>query len=81
MTGQEVLCILGIDYLRKWYFKDSEVYQWAFGVAAVEMEDIKQLSTLPGFSEDPSVVGLLRIKEQQVLIAVVTVYWQQYCTN
>lgn len=45
------------------------------------MEDIKRLSTLSVFLEDPSVVGLLRIEEQQVLMAVVTVYWQQYYTK
>ncbi|PKU32120.1 rna-directed dna polymerase from mobile element hypothetical protein [Limosa lapponica baueri] len=52
------------DYLRRGYFKDPKGYQWAFGEAALSMEKIKQLSSLPGFSEDSSVVGLLHVKEQ-----------------
>ncbi|KAK4824604.1 hypothetical protein QYF61_016873 [Mycteria americana] len=81
VTGPEALCILGIDYLRRGYFKDPKGYWWAFGIAALEMEEIKQLSTLPGLSEDPSAVGLLRAEEQQVLIATTTAHRQQYCTN
>ncbi|KAK4806905.1 hypothetical protein QYF61_012626 [Mycteria americana] len=42
---------------------------------------MKQLSTLPGLSEDPSVVGLLRVEEQQVPSATTTVHQQQYRTN
>ncbi|GAB0208459.1 hypothetical protein GRJ2_003311600 [Grus japonensis] len=79
-TDPEAPCILGIDYLRRGYFKDPKGYRWAFGIAASESEGIKQLSTLPGLSEDPSVVGLLRVEEQQVPIAT-TVHRQQYCTN
>ncbi|GAB0209812.1 hypothetical protein GRJ2_003446900 [Grus japonensis] len=81
VTGPEALCILGIDYLRRGYFKDPKGYRWAFGIAALETEDIEPLSTLPGLSEDPSVVGLLRVEEQQVPIATTTVHQQQYCTN
>ncbi|KAK4810701.1 hypothetical protein QYF61_007675 [Mycteria americana] len=81
VTGPEALCILGIDYLRRGYFKDPKGYQWAFGIAALETEEIKQLSTLPGLSEDPSVVGLLRVEEQQVPIATTTVHRRQYRTN
>ncbi|GAB0203798.1 hypothetical protein GRJ2_002845400 [Grus japonensis] len=81
VTGPEALCILGIDYLRRGYFKDPKGYQWAFGIAALEMEEIEPLSTLPGLSEDPSVVGLLRVEEQQVPIATTTVHQQQYRTN
>ncbi|PKU31523.1 hypothetical protein llap_18172 [Limosa lapponica baueri] len=45
-------------------------------------EKIKQLSTLPGFLEDPFILGLLRVKEQQVPIAARMVHQQwQYCTN
>ncbi|KAK4810970.1 hypothetical protein QYF61_014442 [Mycteria americana] len=72
MTGPEAPCILGIDYLRRGYFKDPREYRWAFGIAALETEEIEQLSTLPGLSEDPSVVGLLRVEEQQVPIATTT---------
>ena len=74
MTGPEALCILGIDYIRRGYFKDEKGYQWAFGIAALEMEEIKQLSILPGLSVDPSVVGLLRVEEKQVPIATTTVH-------
>jgi len=81
VTGPEAPCILGIDYLRRGSFKDPKGYWWAFGIAALQKEEIKQLSILPGLSEDPSVVGLLRAEEQQVPIATTTVYQQQYCTN
>ncbi|KAK4810590.1 hypothetical protein QYF61_007327 [Mycteria americana] len=69
VPGPEAPCIPGIDYLRRGYFKDPKGYRWAFGIAALETEEIKQLSTLPGLSEDPSVLGLLRVEEQQVPIA------------
>ncbi|GAB0209699.1 hypothetical protein GRJ2_003435600 [Grus japonensis] len=73
--------MLGIDYLQRGYFKDPKGYRWAFGIAALEMEEIEPLSSLPGLSEDPSVLGLLRVKEQQVPIATTTVHRQQYHTN
>lgn len=44
VAGLEALYILGIDYRRRGYFKDSKGYQCAFGVAAMVTE-IKQLST------------------------------------
>jgi len=47
----------------------------------VETEEVKQLSVLPDLSEDPSVVGLLRVKEQQVLITSTTVHQWQHHTN
>ncbi|KAK4815633.1 hypothetical protein QYF61_005195 [Mycteria americana] len=81
VTGPEAPCILGIDYLRRGYFKDPKGYRWPFGTAALETEEIKQLSTLPGLSEDPSVVGLLRVEEQQVPNATTKVHWKQYRTN
>ncbi|GAB0189129.1 hypothetical protein GRJ2_001378200 [Grus japonensis] len=64
VTGPEAPCILGIDYLRKGYFKDPKGYRWAFGIAALEAEEMEPLSSLPGLSEDPSVVGLLRVEER-----------------
>ncbi|KAK4828806.1 hypothetical protein QYF61_000863 [Mycteria americana] len=73
--------ILGIDYLRRGYFKDPEGYRWAFGIAALEMEEIKQLSTFSNLLKDPSVVGLLSVEEQQVTIATTTVHRRQYCTK
>ncbi|RMB95488.1 hypothetical protein DUI87_27597 [Hirundo rustica rustica] len=81
VTGPEVPCILGIDYLRNGYFKDPKGYRWAFGIAAVETEDIRQLSTLPGLSDDSCAVGLLRVEEQQVAIATTTVHRRQYLTE
>ncbi|XP_040434238.1 uncharacterized protein LOC121080348 [Falco naumanni] len=81
VTGPEAPRILAIDYLRRGYFKDPKGYRWVFGVAALETEEIKQLSTLPGLSVDPFVVGLLKVKEQLVPIATTTVHRQQYRTN
>ncbi|GAB0206867.1 hypothetical protein GRJ2_003152300, partial [Grus japonensis] len=69
------------DYLWRGYFKDPKGYRWAFGIAALETEEIKQLSTLPGLSEIHSIEWLLRVEEQQVPIATTTVHRQQYCTN
>ncbi|GAB0206390.1 hypothetical protein GRJ2_003104600 [Grus japonensis] len=45
------------------------------------MGEIEPLSSLPGLSEDPSVVGLLRVEGQQVPIATTTVHQWQYRTN
>ncbi|GAB0177812.1 hypothetical protein GRJ2_000246500 [Grus japonensis] len=45
------------------------------------MEEIEQLSTLPGLSKDPSAVRLLRIEEQQVPIATPVGHPWQYRTN
>ena len=75
------LYILGIDYLRRGYFKDLKGYQWAFGIAALETEEIKQHSALPGLSEVPFVVGLLKVEEQQMPISTSMVNRQQYRTN
>lgn len=47
VTDMETWCILGMDYIRRGYFRDPKGYQWAFGVAAVDTESIKQLSSLP----------------------------------
>ena len=74
VTVPEAPCILVIDSLWRGYFKDAKGYGWAFGIAVLETEEIKQLSILPGLSEDPSVVGLLRVEEQQVPIATTTVH-------
>ncbi|XP_051655122.1 uncharacterized protein LOC127476333 [Manacus candei] len=81
VTGPEAPCILGIDYLRSGYFKDPKGLRWAFGIAAVETEEIRQLNTLPGLSEDPSAVGLLKVEEQLVPIATATVHRRQYRTD
>ena len=60
MTGYEDPCIFAIDHLSRVYFMDPKGYWGAFGM---EMEDTKQLSTLPGLTEDPSVEELLRVEE------------------
>jgi len=57
VTGPGVPCILGIDYLRRGYFKDPIGYRWAFGIAAVDTEDVKQLSVLPCLSEGVATSG------------------------
>ena len=61
--------------------KDPKGYRWAFGIAAVAVEGIKQLNTLPGLSENPSAVGLLKVEEQQLPIATSTIHRWQYRTN
>ncbi|KAJ7428212.1 hypothetical protein BTVI_01136 [Pitangus sulphuratus] len=81
VTEPEARYILGMDYLKRGYFKDPKEYRWAFGVATVIKEKSKQLSALSGLSKDPSVVGLLRVKDQQVPIATATVHRRQYKTN
>ncbi|GAB0204035.1 hypothetical protein GRJ2_002869100 [Grus japonensis] len=82
VTGPEALCILGIERVfQRGYFKDPKGYQWAFGIAALETEEIEPFCTLPGLSEDPCVVGLLRVEEQHMLIATTSVHWWQYHTN
>ncbi|RMB92716.1 hypothetical protein DUI87_30862 [Hirundo rustica rustica] len=81
VTGPEAPCILGIDYLRSEYFKDPKGLRWAFGVATVVTEGIRQLNTLPGLSENPSAVGLLKVQEQRVPIATSIVHCRQYRTT
>ncbi|RMC16846.1 hypothetical protein DUI87_06099 [Hirundo rustica rustica] len=54
---------------------------WAFGIAAVEAEGNKKLNSLPGLSENPSAVGLLKVEEQRVPVATSTVHRRQYRTN
>lgn len=41
----------------------------AIGVAVVETEEIKWLSTLPSLSEDARIVRLLRTEEEMVTVA------------
>ncbi|RMC11952.1 hypothetical protein DUI87_11082 [Hirundo rustica rustica] len=81
VTGPEAPCILGTDFLRNGYYKDPKGLRWAFGIAAIEAEGIKNLNTLPGLSENPSAVGLLKVEEQQVPVATSKVHCRQYRTN
>ncbi|RMC20872.1 hypothetical protein DUI87_01725 [Hirundo rustica rustica] len=81
VTGSGAPCILGIDFLRNGYYKDSKGLRWAFGIAAVEAEGIKILNSLPGLLENPSAVGLLKVEEQRVPVATSTVHRRQYRTN
>ena len=46
MTAPESLCIFGIDWPRRGYFKHPEGYCWAFGIDTLEREETKKLSTL-----------------------------------
>jgi len=81
VTGPEALCILGIDFLRKGCFMVPKGYWWAFGIAPLETEEIKQLSTLPGLSKNPSVLGLLRVEEKQMPVTTTMVHWWQHGTH
>ncbi|RMC11832.1 hypothetical protein DUI87_11958 [Hirundo rustica rustica] len=81
VTGPEAPCILGIDYLRSGYFKNPKGLRWAFGIAAVVTEGIRQLNTLPRLSENPSAVGLLKVQEQRIPIATSIVHHRQYRTT
>ncbi|TRZ19873.1 hypothetical protein HGM15179_007241 [Zosterops borbonicus] len=81
VTGPEAPCILGVDFLQNGYYKDPEGLRWAFGIAAVEAECIRHLNTLPGLSENPSAVGLLKGEGQRLPIATLMVHRRQYWTN
>lgn len=81
MTGPGAPYILGIDCLRTGYFKDPKGCLWAFGIAAVETENIKELSALLGFQMTASIVGLLQVEEQQVPVTTTTVHRQKYHAN
>ncbi|GAB0205676.1 hypothetical protein GRJ2_003033200 [Grus japonensis] len=81
VKGLIALTILLKGCLNPFCKRDPKGYQWAFGIAALEAEEIEPLSSLPGLSEEPSVVGLLRVEEQQVPIATTTVHQRQYRTN
>ncbi|TRZ05524.1 hypothetical protein HGM15179_021582 [Zosterops borbonicus] len=80
-TGPEAPCILGIDYLRSGYFKDPKGFRRAFGIPTVMAKSIQQLNTLPGLSENPITVGLLKGEEQMVPIATSTGHRRQYRTT
>ena len=41
VTDPDAPCILGIEYLKRGYFKDPKGYWWALGIAAVETEETK----------------------------------------
>ncbi|TRZ20110.1 hypothetical protein HGM15179_004679 [Zosterops borbonicus] len=72
---------MSINFLQNGYYKNPKGLRWAFEIAAVEAENIKQLNTLPGLSENPSAVGLLKVEEQRVPIATSTVHRRQYQTD
>lgn len=77
MTDWEGTCIVGTGSLRRSFFPGLKGYWWDFGVATMDAEKIKQLSTFPGLLEDPSVVVLMYIEVQQLLIA--TLMLHQWC--
>ncbi|RMB91827.1 hypothetical protein DUI87_31755 [Hirundo rustica rustica] len=66
---------------QKWILQRPKRISLGFWIAAVETEDIRQLNTLPGLSDDSSAVGLLRVEEQQVPITTATVHHRQYRTD
>lgn len=35
VTGPNAPCILGVDHLKRVYFKDSKGYWWVFGIMVV----------------------------------------------
>ena len=51
VTGPEAPHILSIDFLWSGYCKDPKRFRWAFRIAAVKAESIKELNTLPGLSK------------------------------
>ncbi|RMC15018.1 hypothetical protein DUI87_07197 [Hirundo rustica rustica] len=82
VTGRsQELTVGSRDFLGNGYYKDSKGFRWAFRIAAVEAEGIKKLNSLPGLSENPSTVGLLKVEEQRVPVATSTVHRRQYRTN
>lgn len=87
VTSPEAPCILDkgmhgyLKYPQERVFKEPKGCWWAFGRVVLEMKLIKQLSTLPSLSEDTSVLGLLRVKKQQEMIATTMEHWWQYRTS
>ncbi|RMB87993.1 hypothetical protein DUI87_35630 [Hirundo rustica rustica] len=55
--------------------------QVGFWNSSCGAEGIKKLNSLPGLSENPSAVGLLKVEEQRVPVATSTVHRRQYRTN
>lgn len=72
MTSLDAPCIVSTEHLRREYFMDPNGNCWAFGVATVNTQKIKQLSTLPSLLEGLFVVELLSVEEQQVPTATRT---------
>ena len=56
-------------------------HRWGFGRTALETKDMKQLSTLLGLPQTPSVGGLLRVEEQQVPMATMVAHLRQRHAN
>ena len=78
VTGPGAPCILGIDYLRRGHFKDPKGYRWAFGIAAVDTDNIQQLSVLPSLI---ICCGVATSKRVTGTNCQKTVHRWQYCTN
>jgi len=58
VTDPKALCILGIDYLRRGYFKDPKGYRWASGITALEMgENSCLLCLVSSFHSPPHPSG------------------------
>ena len=54
---------------------------WGFGRAVLETKDMNRLCPLLGLPQNPSVVGLLRVEEQQVPMATMVVHLRQHHAN
>lgn len=78
VTGPDAPYTFGIHLLQKGYFKDPKGYKWAVGIAAVGAYGIGQLSISLKLSDDPFVVGLMKLEDQKLLTAAITVHRRQY---
>ena len=81
VTGPEAPRLLGIDHLQRGQFKDPKGYRWALCRATLSIEKIKELFVVPGPSANPSVLGMLQVKEQRESFATMTGHKQQHHTN
>nr|XP_010305172.1 PREDICTED: LOW QUALITY PROTEIN: uncharacterized protein LOC104638654 [Balearica regulorum gibbericeps] len=63
------------------FLSSAVAYHCYVTTVALETEEIEQLSTLPSLLEDPSVVQLLRVKEQQVPVTTTIAHRQQHRTS
>lgn len=49
-----------------------------FGIAAMGIEEVKELNTLPGISGDPSAVGFQRVEEEVSIPTTAVQCWQHH---
>lgn len=53
--GLKVLCMLGVDYLRRGYFRDTEAHWWVLSTTALEVEEVNRCLPCLFSQRDPSV--------------------------